>query len=169
MRYLGHSRGVNLEWLREKFDDLERAGLEVHTPRYTIRTSIVRKHGWTVDGTQYAVVLESEYVSFFAKDLQVHSEALTHAILRLRHAPTKALVRFAISHRSWHRSLDETLNEIGYVGGARSRRRAKAEIMTELEPLKRDFGLHIVAGSVRYQQHDRVWFEDHSALAADAS
>ncbi|MHB8702887.1 MAG: hypothetical protein ACYC8W_01865 [Candidatus Tyrphobacter sp.] len=169
MRHLGHAGGVNIEWLVAKFDDLENAGLEVVWPKYTVRTSIIRKHAWTKDHSQYAVILESEYMQFFVNDLRVHSEGLTDAILGLMHAPTKAMVRFVISHRSWNRSLDETLAAIGYVGGERSRRRAKEKIVSEAEALLRDFGIVVKAGAIRYEQHGKVWFENPLSIVADAS
>jgi len=159
MRRLGHQGGVNLHWLKAKFDDLEGAGLEVATPKYTVRTSIVRKHAWTADGSQYAVVLESEYVRFFRDDMRVHSEALTDKIIALEHAPTKAVVRFILSHRSWHRSMAETLDAVGYVGGERNRRIAAGKVSSEAAVLEREFGIRIGDGRVDYEQHARVWFE----------
>jgi hypothetical protein len=159
MRRLGHRGGVNLQWLRGKFDDLEGASLEVKTSQYTVRTSIIRKHGWRHDGSQYAAVLESDYVAFFAKDVRVHSEALTNAIMELEHAPAKALVRFVLTHQNWNQPLRQTLDYLGYIGGDRSRRRAMAEIRSESAALQRDFGIRLDGKNVVYRQHDLVWFE----------
>ncbi|HEY5257238.1 MAG TPA: hypothetical protein VIJ12_02560 [Candidatus Baltobacteraceae bacterium] len=169
MRHLGHTGGVNLEWLREKLGDLEVAGLEIEWKDHTVATSIVRKHAWKKDGTQYAVVLESEYMQFFVSDIRVHSERLTSEILALENATTKALVRFVLTHRSWNRSLDDTLTAIGYVGGDRNRRRAKDKIASEADVLARDFGVVIKDGAIRYEQHGKVWFETPPALNADVS
>lgn len=165
MRLLGHRGGVNLQWLRQKFGDMELAKLRVETAAYTIETSVVRKHAWTADGSRYAVVFESEYVSFFGRDLRVHSEALTGAILALTHAPTKALVRFVLSHRSWVGSMDATLDAIGCIGGERRRRATKARILSERPALERDFGIRFAGGYVRYDQHARVWFESPAAAS----
>lgn len=158
-----HVTGNNTTWLRSKFDDLEIAGLEVRTPTYTVRTSIVRKHAWTADARQYAVVLETEYMGFFQRDLHVHSEKLTDKIIALRHAPTKALVRFMISHMSWNRSIVDTLGAIGYTGGERNRRIAVAKITSEAAVLARDFGIHVRDGRVTYTKHGEVWFENPPA------
>jgi hypothetical protein len=167
MRLLGHPRGVNIEWLIKKFDDLELAGLEVSTASYTVRTSVVRKHAWTADKQHYAVVLESEYISFFGRDMRVHSEGLTDAIIALRSAPVKALVRFVISHRSWHRSMDETLDKLCYAGGERSRRRAKAEIRNRAESLLLGMAITIKGNMVHYEQKQNglVWFEPPATSA----
>ena len=158
-----HETGNNVTWLRNKFRDLEGAGLRVETKgrkAYTVETSIVRKHAWTTDGSQYAVVLESDYVAFFAREMRVHHEALTDHILGLRHATTKAMVRFVLSHRSWHRSIAETLDFIGYVGGERNRRIAAGKVASEADDLERHFGIRVAVGRVDYEQHSRVWFED---------
>jgi hypothetical protein len=163
-----HETGNNVAWLREKLDNLKDAGLEVVWPKYTVRTSILRKHAWTKDESQYAVVLESEYMQFFVKDVRVHSDGLTDAILSLEHAPTKALVRFVISHKSWNRSVEDTLDAIGYVGGERSRRRAKEKIASEGDALLREFGIAVTGGAVRYKKHGKVWFE-RPVRGADAS
>lgn len=154
-----HETGNNVAWLRAKFRDLEGAGLRIETKDYTVETSIVRKHAWTTDGSQYAVVLESEYMRFFARDLRVHTEGLTDKILALRFAPTKALVRFVLTHRAWNRSVSETIGQMGYTGGERNRRMAAAKIAGEAIALERDFGIVIADGSIRYKQHGRVWFE----------
>ena len=154
-----HQTGNNVQWLKKKFDDLEAAGLEVSTPKYTVRTSIVRKHAWTADSSEYAVILESEYIRFFRDDMRVHSEALTDKIIALKHATTKAVVRFVISHRSWHRLMAETLDAVAYVGGERNRRIAAAKIVSEGDILERDFGIRIARGRLDYEQHARVWFE----------
>ncbi|MHB8147024.1 MAG: hypothetical protein ACYDGM_07185 [Vulcanimicrobiaceae bacterium] len=157
-----HETGNNIAWLRDKCRDLEGAGLRIETKgknAYTVETSIVRKHAWTTDEAQYAVVLESEYMQFFARDMRVHTEGLTDKILALRHAPTKALVRFVLTHRSWNRSIAETLDAIGYVGGERNRRIVAAKIESESTTLERDFGIVIEDGAIRYKQHVRVWFE----------
>lgn len=160
-----HETGNNIEWLREKFRDLEGAGLRVETPKYTVETSIVRKHAWTADGSQYAVVLESEYMQFFACDLRVHTEGLTDKILALKHAATKALVRFVLTHRSWSRSLTETLVAMGYTGGERNRRITAAKIASESAALDLDFGIMVSDGTIRYRQHGRVWFEQPIRIA----
>jgi hypothetical protein len=166
LRALGHKRGTNIEWLRDKFRDLEAAGLKVETPKYVVETSIVRKHAWTKDDSMYGVVLESEYMKFFERETRVHSEALTDAILSLKNATTRALVRFVISHRSWTKTLDDTLDAMAYVGGERNRRLAKNRILAEREALLRDFGIGISkAGRFQYDQHNRVWFENPPALA----
>ena len=159
LKYL-HETGNNIAWLRAKFDDLEGVGLEIQWPKYAVRTSIVRKHAWTADHTQYAVVLESEYMQFFARDLRVHSEALTDKILNLRHAVTKAVVRFVLTHRAWNnRTIVETLGHVGYVGGDRNRRIAAAKVVGEAAILESDFGIMVRDGRISYRQHDRVWFE----------
>ena len=158
-----HATGNNTAWLRAKFDDLENAGLQLQTKQYTVRTSIVRKHAWAGDGLKYVVILESEYVRFFQRDLRVHSEKLTDKILALRHAPTKAFVRFVISHREWNRAIIETLGAIGYTGGERNRRIVVGKITSESIVLARDFGIKIRDGRVTYDQHREVWFEDPQA------
>jgi len=101
LRKLHTAHGNNTDWLRQKVDDLMTTIIEISTPEITMHASICAIHAWTKDGLQYAVVFGREYMLFFARDTQMHTEALADAILDLQFAPTKAVVRFVLSHSTW--------------------------------------------------------------------
>ena len=160
MRHLGHRGGVNLEWLREKFEDLRIVELTIRSTAYTTSTGIVRKHRRRNDGSQYVVIFESEYLTFFRRDLAVHSEALTDRILALRSGASKALVRFLLTHSKWNKPLSITVDYLGHLQSKRAKQRAMAAIRSEGSALEQHFGIRIIdERTVAYEKHRLVWFD----------
>ncbi len=158
---------TNHAWIRERLTDLTTVLLtvEVGGSPWAVQSHVVRKHAWHRDGCAYAVVFESDYMSFFARDVTVRrTPELTQSVLDLDDGVVQAMVRYVTSHTEVPHTLDEVLRFLGVGEHERVFRRARARVLGQAELLQERFGINIVKGEdgqhhIVYHQHAEVWFD----------
>lgn len=172
---------TNYTWLRKKLEDLRKTTFITETKDWIVYGGIVRKHSYgnaDADHTAnkfgknkfYYVVFEAEFMKFFKVDTNIHyNSTIVDKIVRLKYAPTQALVRFCLTHRQVNAKLASVLAKIGVFRPEShddQKSRIRKQIFEESETLINDFGIDIRPMKdskelgIFYNQHKDVWFEN---------
>ena len=195
LKTIGHKQKNNHHWLDEKLDDMRKVRVDTELNGWRITSGILNDHakslieneearkrgGFAGDSKYWYIIIDNKYAKFFIHDMKLHYQALLPEILSMKHAVTKKLVRFCLSHDRVNMTLDDILIAIGafdrvkkedeeepgqitIVTPLRTQRQIRKKVRDEAEALERDFGIEIRKmedgrEGVFYQKHPKVWFE----------
>ncbi|MFK0569637.1 hypothetical protein [Endozoicomonas sp.] len=176
---LGKNSHRNNNWIKSKLDDLQIVQIILEPSKgqfERIACSVLNDHclmrGNNIETGKtgnplYTVTFNRHYLAFFEEDINVHTEALTDAILDLENPATQSLVRYCLTHNELNMRLSQILNNIGVQpdGMAKeTRSRVKKKVISELDVLRDKFGINIEIKTgekdpiVYYKKHTNVWF-----------
>jgi len=158
LRRLGFSRPGNwdVEWLKERFEELRVARLTVKTKKLEVHTGIVAKAAYArledESGRRlYAVVLTPEYVRYCQGDQGIHWSMKELEVLVSLPAGVQAVARFMRSHKAGTRyRVDTALSAVGISREDISDRafRQRRQEVREAAPKLRQLGMVIEGDSV---------------------
>jgi len=136
----------NANWIREKFSELKNVSLcIVDNEGENMEFSIVRviKHSEKLQ--TYVLVMEELYLLYFENEISVGYKKLLPDILNLKHAQTKALVRYLLSHTSGHQiNIDKALRKIGLKGEKRNLEYYRKLVLEELVEVGKKFNIELI-------------------------
>jgi hypothetical protein len=167
--HLRHKNRKNVSWLKEKFAELKRATIliEYKDDDEDIEFNIIRVAKRSHKLGEYVLVLEELYMAFFEKEIGIDYKELLPDILSLKHAQTKAVVRYMLSHQAGHKiNIDKLLRKIGVQGEQRNLEYHRKQVLQELEEVGDKFNIELVktTGDKRrkgdttlvYTKHDKI-------------
>ena len=145
--HLQHKQKENQTWLKEKFQELKRATIliEYKEEDEDIEFNIIRVAKRSHKLGEYVLVLEELYMAFFEKEIGIDYKELLPDILSLKHAQTKAVVRYMLSHQSGHKiNIDKLLRKIGVQGEQRNLEYHRKQVLEELEAVGSKFNIELI-------------------------
>jgi len=169
--HLQHKKRKNVNWLKEKFAELKRATIliEYKEEKEDIEFNIIRVAKRSHKLSEYVLVFEDLYMAFFEKEIGIDYKELLPDILSLKHAQTKAVVRYMVSHTSGHKiNIDKLLRKIGVQGEQRNLEYHRKQVLDELEEIGYKFNIQLIKTTndkrkkgditLSYTKHDKINF-----------
>jgi hypothetical protein len=166
---LKHKYSSNHQWLKERFDELKLAVIEIYSKKNkeSIQFNIVRVSKHSEKLNNYVLIFEELYFSFFEKAISISYKNLLDDIIELKHPQTKACIRYLLTFKDGHQiNIDKLLQKVGVIGGIRNLEKARKNVLDELELVKDRFNIELLKTSkdkrkksditVRYRRHDEV-------------
>jgi len=146
-KHLNYKSKKNAKWIRDKFSELKNVTLKITDKKAgdDIEFSIIRviKHSKNL-GT-YILVMEELYMYFFEKEISIGYKKLLPEILNLKHAQTKALVRYILTHTTGHQiNIDKALRKIGIKGSKRNLEYYRNLVLKELKEKGHLFNIELI-------------------------
>jgi len=168
-KHLGYKNKFNNKWVRKKLKELKRATIEITKKRKSNKNqdfeiSILRAILTDEETEQYAIVFEEIYLMFFELYVSINYKALLQDILNLKHAVTKASVRYLLTFKEHQINVDKLLDRIGIVGTQRTIERHRKKLIEELKETGHKFGIEIIEGKnlknyvIKYKKPPQVKF-----------
>jgi len=169
LEHLGKESQNNQEWLVEKFQELKRAviTLEDKKQNTVYEFSIVRASQHSKNLNTFVLVLEELYLTFFESRISISYKELVNDIVNLKHAQTKAVVRYFLTHTKGHQiNIDTLLRKVGVQGTQRNLEIVRKKVIAELEEKGDIFNLSLIKTTtdkrrsadvtVKYTRHEDV-------------
>jgi len=168
-KHLNYKSKKNSKWIRDKFSELKNVTLKITNKKLKndIEFSIIRiiKHSEKL-GT-YVLVMEELYMAFFKKEISIGYKKLLPIILSLKHAQTKALIRYILTHTTGIQiNIDKALKKIGIKGEKRNIEYYRKLVLDELKEVGKEFNIELIKTTddnrkksdinIKYTKHKEV-------------
>ncbi len=169
LEHLGKEAQNNQEWLVEKFQELKSAVITLEDKKQNTdyEFSIVRASQHSKNLNTFVLVLEELYLTFFESRISINYKELVNDIVSLKHAQTKAVVRYFLTHTQGHQiNIDKLLRKVGIQGTQRNLEIARKKVITELQEVGYKFNIELIKTTtdrrrsadytVKYNRHEDV-------------
>lgn len=169
LEHLGKEAQNNQEWLVEKFQELKSAVITLEDKKQNTdyEFSIVRASQHSKNLNTFVLVLEELYLTFFESRISINYKELVNDIVNLRHAQTKAVVRYFLTHTQGHQiNIDKLLRKVGIQGTQKNLEKARRKVIVELEEVGHKFNIELIKTTtdkrrsadytVKYNRHEDV-------------
>lgn len=168
-KHLNHKAKRNTKWIRDKFSELKNVSIKI-TDKITendIEFSIIRVITHSKKLQTYVLAMEELYLAFFESEISINYKQLLPHILSLKHAQTKAVVRYMLSHTAGHQiNIDKLLRGLGIKGEQRNLEYYRKLVLDELEKIGDKFNIEIIKTTndarkkrditLKYTRHESV-------------
>lgn len=169
LEHLGKETQNNQEWLVEKFQELKSAVITLEDKKQNTdyEFSIVRASQHSKNLNTFVLVLEELYLTFFESRISINYKELVNDIVNLKHAQTKAVVRYFLTHTQGHQiNIDKLLRKVGIQGTQKNLEKARRKVISELEEIGHKFNIELIKTTtdkrrsadytVKYNRHEEV-------------
>jgi len=169
LEHLGKETQNNQDWLVEKFQELKSAVITLEDKKQNTdyEFSIVRASQHSKNLNTFVLVLEELYLTFFESRISVNYKELVNDIVNLKHAQTKAVVRYFLTHTKGHQiNIDTLLRKVGVQGNQRNLEKMRNKVLTELKEVGQKFNIELIKTTtdkrkktdttVKYTRHEDV-------------
>ncbi len=166
---LGHKYQKNNEWLKQKIEELSNVKIKItqknEDKNFVMTFGIIRATMIDEKTKMYKILFEELYLNFFELFVSINfSKSLLQDILLLKHAVTKASVRYLFTFKEQQINVDKLLDKIGITGSKRNIEIHRKKLIEELEETGHKFGIEIIKGRflkdylIRYKKPSEVKF-----------
>jgi hypothetical protein len=169
LEHLGKETQNNQEWLIEKFQELKSAVITLEDKKQNINYefSIIRASQHSKHLNTFVLVLEELYLTFFESRISINYKELVNDIVNLKHAQTKAVVRYFLTHTQGHQiNINKLLRKVGIQGTQGNLEKARRKVISELEEVGHKFNIELIKTTtdkrrsadytVKYNRHEDV-------------
>ena len=169
LEHLGKETQNNQEWLVEKFQELKSAVITLQDKKQNTdyEFCIIRASQHSKNLNTFVLVLEELYLTFFESRVSISYKELVNDIVNLKHAQTKAVVRYFLTHTKGHQiNIDTLLRKVGVQGTQRNLEKMRSKVLTELKEVGHKFNIELIKTTtdkrkksdytVKYTRHEDV-------------
>lgn len=168
-KHLGRNKFRN-DWIIKKLEEIKRTVITLENKKTdeVYEFNIVRASKRSNKLNTYVLIIEELYLAFFENAISIDYKKLLDDILQLKHAATKAAVRFLITHKDGMQiKIDNLLEKVGVTGTDRNIRKIRKEVVEELLKEGEKFNINVILSSdgngkingntiIKYTRHEDI-------------
>jgi len=144
---LGHKFKNNNNWIEKKITEMQQSLFKItdNKTKDWIQFSIIDVAKYSDKHNRYAIIISDLYLAFFEKEISINYKQLLPNIINLKHAQTKAVVRYLLSFQnSIQINIDNLLKKIGISGSKRNLEKIRKNVIEELKEVGYKFGIELI-------------------------